>query len=236
MNIDMKDKSTGEHIMRFIVISIMLAILLAPPFTQGIMKVSTLSIYEAGSLILTTKPEATFPDDWQYCYLDDATISVAVITMNQEQITLPMLNPIIEKYEDAGITITFTGVKEYTETEKSYLDYDLEQFAVQYKNEQSADVVLVLTYLEGLESAGYGDLGGYSRVDTHFACVLVPKVYKHFGVSGVMSIATHEIAHCLGYWHSNNQNCIMYPQFSGTNDEFSDDTAEEIYKLHHEGA
>jgi hypothetical protein len=234
MNIDMKDKSRGEHLVRLIMLLLLLAILLAPPFSQGVMKFASVSSFEAGSLILTTKPEASFPDDWAYCYLDDATISICVLTMNQD-INLADLNQVIDEFSSASITITFTGIEAIEEVEKSYLDYDLEQMSVQYRMEQHADIVLVLTYLQGVESAGYGDLGGYANVNNHFACVLVPKVYRNFGLDGVNCIAIHEVAHCLGYWHSPNPDCIMYPHFSGVNDKFTDDTVGELYRLHHAG-
>jgi hypothetical protein len=234
MKIDMKDKNTREHTIRLMWITFLLAILLAPAFSQGVMKYSTLSSYEDGSCVLTSRPLATFPDDWGYCYIDDSTISICVLTLNQD-ITIEMLAPIVEKFAMANISITFTGIKKMEEEEKSYLDYDLEQMGMEYRIQSDADIVLFLTYLQGVESAGYGDLGGYARVDKHFATVFVPSTYRNYGMDGVNCIATHELAHCLGYWHSDNPNDLMYPRFRGSNDEFTEQTAEELYRLHHEG-
>lgn len=186
------------------------------------------SLYPDNTLVITSRPEASFPQDWRYCHIGDNEISVEVVFHNFaiDEDYLNTTDTELEKC-DIDLTYTFTTINE---PDMVYFDFEFEDIMNDYRMESDADYVLVFTKLLTPKDGVYDNLGGYARVQTHFAVVFTSRLISEQYIS---SIALHEMCHLLGYWHSDNPQDVMYPTYSGNNNILTSETVDALYDLHH---
>ncbi len=218
-----------EVVRDIFILSIILVLLVSPQLHSFVINQTfNKSLYPNGTLIITTTPTATFPSDWSYCYLGDNNLDAVVIyyNMNDTGNFITLVNTELQKC-DITINWQFHNI---SEDRVSYFDYEFENNMNFIRTSSNADLVIVFADLIPPIDSVYEHLGGYSRVQSHFAVVFTPQLAMP---SYSSAIALHELAHCLGYWHSNDNTDVMYPTFYGDNIHFNQQTIDDLYELHH---
>lgn len=218
-----------DVIKSILILSISLAVLVSPQLHAFVItQTFNKSIYPNGTLIITTTPRATFPSDWSYCYLGQSDFDVVVVNYNFNS-TSSLVSLATTEFLKCNITINWQ-FETVNEAKVSYFDYEFENDMSSIRSSSNADLVLVFADLIPPIDSVYEHLGGYSRVQSHFAMVFTTQLSTSTHMS---AIALHELAHCMGYWHSTDNTDVMYPTFYGTNLHFTQQTIDDLYDLHH---
>ena len=204
-------------------------ILIAPQTTAFFLTQSfNKSIYPDGTLVITHTPQASFPNDWTYCYIGENQIDVRVMFYNYEGDS-SLLTHIDEQLAEADIHIDW-GFTFVNESDQVYFDFEFEAKVGELQDRVGADIVLVFADLVPPKDSVYDNLGGYARVQNQVAIVFTPQLATEQYIS---SLGLHELSHCLGYWHSTDSSDVMYPTYSGGNNDFTAETIDALYDLHH---
>jgi len=220
---------TGKTLRTFFILIIVLFVLITPQvhsffITQQFNK----SIYPDGTLVITSQPTANFPRDWHYCYEGQNELDALCMFYNVPY-EPSLVNHIDDQLALADIDIRWT-FDTYNENDTVYFDFEFENIMTSAMDDENADFVLVFADLVTPQDEIYGDLGGYARVQINFAIVFCPMLSTSMHKS---SLGLHEVSHLLGYWHSDDPDDVMYPMYTGFNNDFTQDTIDALYDIHH---
>lgn len=225
----MMQKKTVSLVKSLVFLILTLVILITPQVHSAFLNQSfSKSLYPDGSYIITTTPTASFPNDHTYCYIGENNLDVQVVFYNYDGST-GIVNHIDDELDRADINIDwhFTSIDE---PQIVYFDFEFEILMQDYRHDSNSDYVLVFTTMDTPDDGEYYNLGGYARLQNHFGIVFTNRLVTSTHIS---AIGLHEITHLLGYWHSEHPQDVMYPNFSGSNICFTDDTVDVLYELHH---